>query len=241
LTLLDNFNRTENPLSQGGNWQQMWGSQSYGALSTDGAYVKVNSSFSAMGYNVPFSADQEVQATVHNAGFDGAPGRGLHLFSRLTSIPATQGATSGYELATTERSGNYDAFIQLFKWVSGTQTQLGSTFGPLAYGDGDVFRLRCKGNAITVAFNGTDIIAVTDNSVTGGGYLGIQLSDATFNARYDDFSGGSLAAPPIPPSLPVPAGATGTKQRLRTTIPRGRRTIAKISPAMGYYGKLVRL
>jgi len=51
----------------------------------------------------------------------------------------------------------------------------------------------------------------------------------------------ALLAGPAPVTPPISPSASGLGQRLVTTVPGGRRTIAKISPALGFYGRMIKL
>lgn len=121
----------------------------------------------------PATADYSVQAAVVAVSATGSAG----VCGRLD--PATD---SCYFFRRNSSGGVW----QLFKFVNGTSTQLGSSVG----GAG-VAKLEMIGTAIKGYVDGVEIISVTDAAVSAKGYAGVQLagggSDATGH-QLDNFS-----------------------------------------------------
>ncbi|HYE69241.1 MAG TPA: hypothetical protein VEA58_11560 [Anaerovoracaceae bacterium] len=89
--------------------------------------------------------------------------------------------------------------FQLFKRVGGTWTAISSDLGAVA-ADGAVIRMRVNGTSIKVYVNGSELISVTDSSISaagqagfGGGRVPVAL-DSYGNFTADSFSIDVLAA-----------------------------------------------
>ena len=80
--------------------------------------------------------------------------------------------------------------LRLYKRISGTWIQLGSSFSSGALPAGTQLQLQASGSSITFSQNGVSRISVTDTSLTGGA-PGIM---AFGTARADNWSGSTLAA-----------------------------------------------
>lgn len=81
----------------------------------------------------------------------------------------------------------------LYKWVSGVDTQLGSTVSAVSVDD--IVRIEAEGSNITVKKNGTTIIGpISDSSITSGS-PGIAGNDSgNGGIKVDDWEGGDITA-----------------------------------------------
>jgi hypothetical protein len=77
-------------------------------------------------------------------------------------------------------------FLQLYKRVGGTYTQLGSNFS-VAWAAGDTIGLYMKGTTIKAQWNGVDRITVTDSTAFTNTFCGLYTSGSGTTKRYDNF------------------------------------------------------
>lgn len=110
--------------------------------------------------------------------------------------------------------------VKLYKLVSGTATQLGSTTA-ITFGTSKILKLTCNGSTISVDYDGATMISVTDTAVTGNLRAGVgnfnSSAGTTVRPRLDDFKtadlgGGTTEIPPmsgsgvvVAPSASAPA------------------------------------
>lgn len=94
-----------------------------------------------------------------------------------TGSPDTPGASGRIDTAANThyhaRYSRISAGAQLFKFVAGTATQLGSTFS-YTPADGDTIRLDMAGTTIRLLINGVERISVTDSAITATGKAGLR-------------------------------------------------------------------
>jgi hypothetical protein len=132
------------------------------------------------------AADVEVFATVTTKPANGAF---LELSARIQN-PAS-GSETAYHLAIFPVAGT-DTW-ELWKHVAGAGSQI-AVVSTTELNAGDVVSMRIIGNKISFYQNGVQLgSTVTDNSITGAGFIGLRYSDNT--ARLDDFGGGSINVP----------------------------------------------
>lgn len=96
----------------------------------------------------------------------------------------------------TARYATLEAQVQLYKFVNGTSTLLGSASSTLNVGVGRALRLEAIGSAIKVYEDGssTPSISVTDTSITSAGFAGIRLNGSimdvdSLTATYESSGG----------------------------------------------------
>jgi hypothetical protein len=119
---------------------------------------------------VPFtSTDHVVKITPKTVGS-----------SRYVGVVGRFVDSDNYYLAQTDDTGS-----QLWKKVAGTFTQLGSTAAVVAVDT--VLELRCSGSTISLWGNGSQLIWVTDTSLTTGTRTGIRIGSSTTAPRFDTF------------------------------------------------------
>jgi hypothetical protein len=84
---------------------------------------------------------------------------------------------------------NQSNVVELYKWVAGAMTLLGSSTG---FSDGETLRLEVVGTSITVKRAGSVVISVTDSAIASGS-AGL-LGSGAVGECLDNWEGGSLAA-----------------------------------------------
>ncbi len=138
-------------------------------------------------YATSYAADQEAWLTVATMSAAGSAGLNARIVSPNT------GAVDYYEWAYTVGTG-----WRMFKVVDNVYTQIGSTVTTpaLASGDGTGFEL--IGSTLRglhrVSGVWSQIMFVTDTTLTAGGFIGAVMTDAA--ARCDDFGGGVVVVAP---------------------------------------------
>lgn len=75
--------------------------------------------------------------------------------------------------------------IQLYKYVAGVPTQLGSSVTIIGRVAGDVMSIRCVGSTISAKYKGVEKISVTDTAHTSATKMGIFVRGATGADRFD--------------------------------------------------------
>jgi len=165
-TIFDDFTRADGTLN--GAWVSLKAS-----LKIVGNRVfctQANELGCYMFYSVPLNNDQRVQApiTVVPTGNDS-----IGVLARVSSTTMTfyvcyyfPGEPAGPGIA-------------LYKWVSGSLTQLGSTvaYTPVA---GDVLGIQAVGDLVSCNVNGLNKIApVVDQSIPTGPYVGLEVTNTT--------------------------------------------------------------
>ncbi len=137
----------------------------------------------------PSSADYEVSADITNDG--GGSGDAAGVLGRCSTSAST------WYMARLN-SGNF----QLFKFVSGTATQLGSnvTTGYPTTGNTSNIKLSMSGSSIDMYANGggSPIISQTDSAISAAGQAGLRFgfggSDSTDDLRADNFDASDPAS-----------------------------------------------
>lgn len=146
----------------------------------------------------PGTADYSVKTNIYrNASNNGNGG----VCARLDAT-----ASTFYHLRFTGTA------LQLYKFVAGAATQLGSSYTITpAVGSTNEIELVCDGTSISGKLNGTTVIGpITDSSITAAGYAGFRLS--TPYLELDDFGADTLASGPVAVAFAGPvANQTGTE------------------------------
>jgi hypothetical protein len=118
-------------------------------------------------------------ATPTNADYDTQADLVVKTVAGITGVCArlSTSATTYYTLLYYQTNGRWE----IYKAVSGTSTLLGFSSQTLTDGASYTFRLECIGTAIKAYVGGTQVISVTDSSVTAAGRPGVvtQLVSAT--------------------------------------------------------------
>ncbi len=173
-TVTDTFNRAnENPLGNG-VWTTATGLNPMQILS-NAAIRTVETAHNLSYYTgATFSDNQYSQITIA-----GSPTLGW-----LGSVVRWSGNTGYQNVVDGNTSTGY-----FYKWVSGTQTQIGTAYS-IAITVGSVVRLEAAGTTFTVKLNGAPVATFTDNAVSSG-RPGIYQWTST-NATIDSFEGGDL-------------------------------------------------
>jgi len=130
------------------------------------------------------ASDGDVYFTTQNAPADGG------LCARVTD------QNNGLLVVVNDVSNN----LKLYKLVSGTYTQLGSTYSG-AVANADVIKLTMSGSSLTVYQNGVSRITATDSAFSTNTKHGLR-SFADTNARWDDWNfaaagGGTTLTPGV--------------------------------------------
>ncbi len=109
----------------------------------------------------PSSADYTVQADVYRISGGGMGGPAARVDTSTASAYAVQYTSGAWHL------------VKIF---SGSTTSLGTSATPsVTTGGTYTVALTCAGTTISVVVNGTQIISVTDSSITSAGYPGLNL------------------------------------------------------------------
>lgn len=154
--------------------------------------------------SVPPSADYEVSCDVYVAGTNTA-------YSSGVIARAVVGQHTCYWVRYRPGTG-----VQLFRYNTGTATQLGSTYSvALSALSTTRLRLRCEGAVISVYLESvsavTPIISVTDGApLSGPGRAGVLMSaNTTTSILLDNWQADTLSADVTPPVITGPSGAPG--------------------------------
>jgi hypothetical protein len=199
LPMVDNFNRGEVPLSNGGAWSALsWANggagkntgQTVGAFgwSPYDAYPTINGAYWTKATMPDTGAGVGVAATLMFRSF--AAGR---YFSLWLDMPSPATTRTGYELRFTETtSGVYD--VTVAKWQAGTKTTLATKAGH-SFAAGNQFALVDKGGTVSAwtkagAGEFTQLLSAEDTAFIAGS-VGIEGSGT--NNWLRDFRSGSLA------------------------------------------------
>lgn len=178
---LDNFNRVENPLSDGGKWTKL----------TNGASFETNGSvaysYSSAGYirNDKKYNDSEVYFTIGNPIYNALLIRFAKNFT-------------GYLVEFSSGS------LQIYRYDP-TEAVSIAGFSNTTIAPGDVIGARVKGNEIEVYLNGTLVRSATDTTYSSG-YVGFIVYSTNPSDGIDNFGGGSI--PGIVTSLSKNASKT---------------------------------
>lgn len=178
----DNFNRTENPLSDGGNWSSVTSHSAMAAVSAASLqYAAGNAGADCAsrrsGTTWPNDQYSELKVTSNNFSI---PGAGLGVAIRIASAAATL-----YRVVM-DKSGNWE----MGKTVAGAFTSLLS--GATTYSAGTYLYLEAQGTTIVVKYGGSTLGTKTDASISSG-QAGVFYSSSDTGATADDWEGGDFA------------------------------------------------
>jgi hypothetical protein len=174
---VDTFNRAnETPLSDSGAWSGPVQIADI-PLSLVSDAATVNTGYTSQTFSSSYwlgvqQADTDIWATTGT--FNGQ----VILWARVQN-PNTNNL-NGYNCTFTGTSGGT---YNIHKLVNGTSTSLGS--GYVGFNNGDSVGLRVAGNTVTIykmasgASTWTSITSIGDTSVTGAGYTGLAMTNAT--------------------------------------------------------------
>src|SRR5690348_1952202 len=178
-TASDNFNRAN------GNLTGTWTSISDGGLKITSQTVagSVSGGSSCATWNAStFTSNQFSQVEVTSTQLTGGQWIG-------PAVRTQNGGQNTYLGIYFWNSGSPQ--LRIYKRISGTWIQLGSSYNSGALTAGTQLLLQASGSKITFAQNGVTRISVTDTSLTGGA-PGIM---AFGTGRADNWAGGDLSAP----------------------------------------------
>jgi len=153
---------------------------------------------------LPASADYDVEAVIRT----GSTGTAFGVVGRASKTVST------FYMARWSAG-----FLQLYKFVAGTATEIGTGVAQTITTNTDyTLKLSMSGSTIKLFLNGVQKISTTDTAIPANGYPGIRTNATTASVQYDSFSvtnmgGGSGASTgsPSSTSLIAPsASATGT-------------------------------
>lgn len=156
---------------------------------------------------------------------------------------ASNSARTFYYARIRTTGSNPDCFVELYKAVSGTFTQLGSGYTISNNGDPTyTIRLDMQGSTIRVLVDSVERISVTDSAITAAGRIGTyQSADATSpsdtaGTQIDDltasFAASDVTATGAPPTITLtaptgvatsgaPVTASGSPPTITLTAPTG--------------------
>jgi len=178
-TASDNFNRAN------GNLTGTWTSISDGGLKITSQTVagSVSGGSSGATWNAAtFSSDQYSQVEVTSTQLTGGQWIG-------PAVRAQNGGQNTYLGIYFWNSGTPQ--LRVYKRISGTWIQLGSSYNSGALTAGTQLLLQASGSKITFSQNGVTRISVTDTSLTGGAPGIIAYG----TGRADNWAGGDVSAP----------------------------------------------
>ncbi len=203
----DDFNYTEDPLSNGGIWKtsSFTPFSTSEVMETNGSTAQGDgaSDFHMAVHEFFYERDSEIEVEVDTKGVNGTDQ--LRMYLRMTDFSG--GATmEAYELRYEPLSGTDT--LKLFRIVNGTGTQIGTTQNQ-EIANGDVLKFRAIGQQLYVYLNGTEIYHWTD---TGGavlrGQVGFQVFGNTF--RIDNFAARKVTPEVATYVCPVTSGGSAT-------------------------------
>lgn len=139
----------------------------------------------------PPTANYSVSVTIFSVTDIASPNQSIGILGRYTN----GSSFSGYMARYLHGTG-----VQLFKAVSAAFTQIGSTFSLPSLGSGisHTLKLTMNGTTITVNWDGTDQIVVTDSAVSSTGTIalrntGVAASNTT-GYHWDNLSADTLSS-----------------------------------------------
>lgn len=213
ISLLDNFNRTENPLSDGGNWTTGSVLSASTGLKTNGTQAIRQDASGTFGRNgsywnaLTFSAGQscEVGCTVGNAGSDGTIN--LTLFNPSTN--------NGYALFVNVGSFASPNACSLEIYTSGSTPGAALATGTRGLTVGDKIALQIDGNDIVawhdIGSGWVEFMRVTDTTHREAFNPGLEIAgfaDVT-SAAADDFGANAItSSPSLNPAMWLLNGAS---------------------------------
>jgi len=183
-SLLDDFNRANEFLGDGPNWDygvfDEQAGPTLGLRIVSNVIENANVNSSAY-WNTSYAADQEVYADVVTINNDY-----MGVYARIQ----TADVSDGYGFY---KAGNSNG--EIYVCDNGAFTLLAS--GAAAWSSGDKLGADCVGSALTLyRHNGSSwssVCTVSDGTWTGGGYIGLYLNAINGDERADNFSGGDVA------------------------------------------------
>ncbi len=193
LPTLDALNRTENPLSNSGKWSTLfWASGAGQDTSTGWAPTSGAPTINGAYWNpTTFSDKTGAAAAITLAVAKGGSGQSQALW---LDMPAPGSTKTGYQLRLV--CGNHDAeyTVKLFKWTSGSESQLASTGSAISIPSGTTVAISDTGGTVT-AWKGTggsltSFLSASDSTLSSG-YAGIE-GVITTASRQTNFKAGNL-------------------------------------------------
>lgn len=175
VALVDNFNRTENPNSGGGNWITGLDGGAPNAFKANGTtLVNVDGTAYASQYYNKLFTNPELQVKAN----DGAN------YVYFGVQPASLGGiVQGYFLLGWSQGGL--STIDLYVHDVGLQVVIASY--PAFLNTGDLIGIRRLATKIQAFLNGVQILEVENTYWTGPGYVGLSTDTATLTNGFDDF------------------------------------------------------
>lgn len=149
----------------GGTWSAVRDNGAFGRIEVQGNVLEFPGSGSDSYYALSGPSAQNVAVT---ADLTYAPGGGaVGLLARVNGADGTFEAYLG-------RLNYASGICQLYVFTNGTPAEIGasSALGLPPTGSGELV-LRCSGTTIEVDWNGSTVISVTDETLTGAGSVGI--------------------------------------------------------------------
>jgi hypothetical protein len=201
VAVTDPLNRSENPLSNGGQWQVLNWAASTGVDTTSGWYT-------SSAHPTVVGAYWNAQAS--DAGGGDAAGltmsAGPSIESRYLSVwlnmPSPSTAKSGYQLRWTVNSGSSTYTVKLSKWVAGTETVLASN-SSVSIPSGTRMMISDNGDTVTAWMGSssplTSILSASDSTYSSG-YAGIEGSgniSRSTDFRLNSYSKAKILALPV--------------------------------------------
>ncbi|HEX6153584.1 MAG TPA: hypothetical protein VFZ19_08695, partial [Solirubrobacterales bacterium] len=202
IGVTDPLNRSENPLSNGGQWQTLSWAAGTGVDTSAGWYTST-------AYPTVLGAYWQGGQTSDAAGGDAVgltmstgPGNQDRYVSVWLNMPSPATAKSGYQLRWTVNSGGSTYTVKLSKWVAGTETVLASD-PSASIPAGTRMMISDNGNTVT-AWKGsgssvTSFLSASDSTYSAG-YAGIEASgniSRSLDFRLSSYSKAKLLALPI--------------------------------------------
>ena len=187
--VIDNFNRTEDPLSQGGAWTSPMVSGS-DPLETNGTICQ-NLSLHADAYRTTASAaDCEIYCTIAQVG---ATGDRLYLWLRIQD--PTLSTQDDYTLTLDKEAGT--DVVRFYRGDDLAGTQLGADVS-IEVSAGHKLGFEAIGSTLAAYHhNGTSWsqLATRTDSTYGAGHIGFGLTDSSGSAwQIDDVGGGDVVS-----------------------------------------------
>lgn len=206
-SILDHLNRTETPLSDGGNWGAAEGLASL-YDGTSGAYLNpsdptpIEASYWTTGFALPV----EVYVEVAVLPAEGGNSATLGWVQPLGNVEG--GGSNGYQIALLW--GGTGWALRLLRSDSGSLTQI-AVVNPVVGvtpAAGDSFGMSISAAGLITGWydsGGTwsNQVSVTDTTYTGTGYLELWTPFSDTTVRYTNFGGG-VTVTSSPPAAPPP-------------------------------------
>lgn len=190
MPVLDAFNRTENPLSNGGKWARLQWATNIGRVTTSGwstwdNYPNINGA-----YWTPASFGSGV-GNVAAVTMNAAPGLTSRYVALWLDMSNPGSEKSGYQLKWVETSSGVYA-VTLAKWVGGSETVLKSS-SPVVAPVGSTFAITSENGEVT-AWGGSGgtvapLFSATDSTYVRG-YTGIEASGS--GSKSINFKAGAI-------------------------------------------------